>query len=302
MTPHSQSVNVKNDVFTIVNNRIIEQLEKGYVPWRQPWTGTGLPRNLITGRSYRGFNVLLLASLGFPLNIFLTLKQVNDLGGMVRKGEHSCPVVFWSQTEKINETTGEKEVKRVLRYYMVFNIDQCTDLPEDKIPEYKPKIDPIASCEDIVAGMPKKPVIEHKSQKAFYNPSTDIVNMPRMKTFTDSASYYMALFHELIHATGHESRLNRETLVQTTRRDSEPYAEEELVAQIGACFLAAHAGCTFNFENDVAYIQGWLAKLKNEKRFLLFASAKAQRAIDYILNLGDTEFAGSSNSADYEKE
>lgn len=286
MTTQSSQSNIKQDVFTIVSNRIIEQLEKGTVPWRQPWKSAGPPRNLITQRPYRGLNILLLATLGFTNNIFLTLKQINDLGGKVKKGEHACPVVFWSQKEEPGKEGGEKEVKRILRYYAVFNIEQCVGIPEDNIPEYRLNDnDPITACEEMLVAMPLKPKIQHKLQRAFYHSYSDTINMPKMKTFVDSESYYTVLFHELIHSTGHEDRLKRIAIMNPEEFASESYSEEELVAQIGACFLASHTGCSMkHFENDVAYIDGWLKKLKADKRFILFASSKAQKAVDYILN------------------
>lgn len=286
MTTQSSQTTMKSDVFTIVNNRIIQQLDKGVVPWRQPWIGAGAPRNLITGRPYRGLNVLLLASLDYPINLFLTLKQVNELGGKIKKGEHACPVVFWSQKDGESDEKGEKEVKRILRYYSVFNMEQCLDLPEDRIPVFESiHNDPIKECELVIEGMPMPPKIQNKGSEAFYNPITDSITMPKAKSFIDSEAYYTTLFHELIHSTGHLARLSREGITNPEKFGSEMYSEEELVAQIGACFLASHTGCSMkHFENDVAYIAGWLKKLKDDKRFLLFAASKAQRAVDYILN------------------
>jgi antirestriction protein ArdC len=286
MTTQSSQTNIKQDVFSIVTNRIIEQLEKGKVPWRQPWSEAGPPKNMITGRAYRGLNVLLLSSLGYPHNLFLTLKQINELGGVVKRGEHACPVVFWSQKETTKEGTEEKETKRILRYYSVFNIDQCISIPEERIPElFLNENVAIESCEAVVENMPQKPKIQHKGQEAHYVPKTDIINMPKLKSFVDSEAYYTALFHELIHSTGHGSRLNRESITNNEKYGSEAYSEEELIAQIGACFLSSQTGCSLkHFPNDVAYIQGWLSRLKGDKRLVLFASSKAQRATDFILN------------------
>lgn len=286
MTTQSSQPTVKSDVFTIVNNRIIEQLEKGVVPWRQPWIGAGAPRNLITGRPYRGLNVLLLASLGYQINLFLTLKQVNEMGGKIKRGEHACPVVFWSQKDGEPDEKGEKEVKRILRYYSVFNIEQCLDLPEDRIPVFESiHNDPIKECEMVIKGMPMPPKIQIKESEAFYNPTLDSITMPKAKSFIDSEAYYTVLYHELIHSTGHHTRLSREGITDPDKFGTEKYSEEELVAQIGACFLASNTGCSLkHFENDVAYIQGWLNRLKDDRRLLLFASSKAQRAADFILN------------------
>ncbi len=286
MTTQSSQSQIKQDVFTIVSNRIIELLEKGTVPWRKPWREATYPRNMITLRPYRGLNVLILASMGYANNWFLTLKQINELGGRVKKGEHAYPVVYWSEkTGKENEQ-GEKGTKRILRYYSVFNIEQCINIPENRIPDLQfNNNDPIRACEEVIENMQLKPIIKHKGQKAYYDPVLDFINMPKIKTFDDSESYYVTLFHEVVHSTGHAKRLNRKEVAEPNEYGSEPYSEEELVAQIGACFLASHTGCSMkHFENDVAYIDGWLKKLKADKRFILFASSKAQRAVDFILN------------------
>lgn len=303
MVTQSNQSTVKQDVFTIISNRIIELLEKGTVPWRQPWSDATYPRNMITVRPYRALNVLILASLGFANNWFLTLKQINDLGGRVKKGEHACPVVFWSVKEKENKESGQKEKKRILRYYSVFNIEQCIDIPENRIPDLNlNNNDAIQACEAVIDNMPLKPIIKHKGQKAYYDPVLDYINMPKIKSFIDSESYYVTLFHEVIHATGHQTRLNRDEVVNTNKYGSEPYSEEELVAQIGACFLASHTGCSLkHFENDVAYIDGWLKRLKSDKRFILFASSKAQKAVDYILNQQIGETPEESQPATAEK-
>jgi len=286
MATQTDKPTVKTDVFTIVNNRIIEQLEKGSIPWRQPWRELGPPRNLITGRPYRGINVLLLASLGYTSNLFLTLKQINELGGKVKKGEHGCPIVFWSQKAAKPEEEEKQDPKRILRYYSVFNVEQCIGIPEERIPVYDKSLnEQIKSCEDVVANMPLKPKIQHKGDEAFYHPEKDYINMPKLVAFDDSEAYYSTLYHEMVHSTGHKKRLNREGVMNFDTYGSDKYSEEELIAQVGACFLAFHTGCSMNhFANDVAYIDGWLKRLKADKRFLLFAASKAQRAVDYILN------------------
>jgi antirestriction protein ArdC len=277
---------VTQDVSTIITNRILLQLEHGTVPWRQTWRTAGRPKNMVTGRYYRGINVLLLSSMGFTENIFLTLKQVNELGGSIKKGVHACPVVFWSQKDVAKANSEEKEVKRVLRYYNVFNIEQCLHIPENRMEElHFNDAEPILACDKLVVNMPLCPKIYHKGGEAYYDTKNDTVTMPRMKTFTDSESYYVTLYHELIHATGHEKRLGRESIMHPEKFASDGYGEEELVAQIGACFLASLSGCTMaNFENDVAYIQHWMSRLRNDKRLLLSASSKAQQAVDFILN------------------
>lgn len=283
----------KLDVYSIVNDRILAQLEKGYLPWRQTWTKAGPPRNLISGHPYRGFNILLLASLCYPLNYFLTLKQINELGGRVKKGEHACPVIFWSRKEEETENEEEKKERIILRYYSVFNVEQCVGIPEEKIPlPETQKNDPLKECENLIQGMPQPPKLIHRGDQAYYDSSKDQITMPKIKFFEDSESYYSTLFHEIVHSTGHSSRLARPGITKGDGYDMDKYSEEELIAQIGACFLATLTGIAQkHFENDVAYIGGWLKRLKDDKRLLVFASSRAQYAVDFILgeNTGHPE-------------
>jgi len=277
----------KVDVYEVITSRIISHLEKGVVPWRQPWTKASVPRNLISLRNYRGINLWLLITLGYERNYFLTLKQINDLGGSVKKGEKACPIVFWTTLEPKEGEPVNGRQKSLLRYYNVFNIEQCKGIPEEKIPvnAMMVKNDPIKICEDIVANMPKKPKVYHKEHRAYYNPVLDYVNMPRLKSFESSEAYYDTLFHELVHSTAHESRLNRKDS-EEVKSGKEAYSFEELVAEIGACYLNSHAGIVNAvLENSVSYINAWLERLKNDKRMIIFASAKAQKATDFILDI-----------------
>lgn len=287
----NQKANIHPDVYEIVTNRIIEHLEKGVVPWQKPWTGGGLPKNLITGKQYRGINVWLLNSLNYSQNCFLTFKQVKELGGSVKKGEQSQIVIFWKWIEKENTQTKEIEKIPFLRYYNVFNIDQCTGIPKEKLPPViERKNDPIETCEKILNEMPKRPEIRHKEQSAYYNKQDDYVNMPKVETFVNSDSYYGALFHELVHSTGHKERLDRKELIQSKRFGSEDYAIEELTAEIGASYLKSYAGIPIEkLENNAAYIQSWLERLKKDKKFIVYASSQAQKATDFILNIRNEE-------------
>ncbi len=275
------------DVYTIVTNRIIEHLEKGVVPWQKPWTDAGLPKNLVTGKHYRGINVWLLNTLNYSQNSFLTFKQVKDLGGSIKKGEKAQEVIFWKWLEKENKETGEKEKVPILRYYNVFNIDQCSDIPKEKLPPVIERSNnPLEACEKIITEMPKRPDIRFKEHQAYYNKLNDYVNMPKMGTFTNSENYYSALFHELVHSTGHSERLNRKELTNNNSFGTKDYAVEELTAEMGASYLKSYAGIPIEqLENNASYIQVWLERLKNDKRFIVHASAQAQKATDYILNI-----------------
>ena len=240
-----ENTNTATDVYSIVTNRIIEQLEKQVIPWRKPWTEAGHPQNLLTRSPYHGMNVWMLASLGYSQNYFLTWKQLKAVGGSVKKGEKGHLVVFWKRLPQDHSAKGRDKQKpdSVLRYYFVFNIAQCDHLPEIyTMPYPQHDISLLGACEEIIERMPKCPVIRHSKAQAFYHPVEDYINMPKQGTFSSNDSYYGTLFHELIHSTGHSSRLNRKEVAEKDRYDSERYSIEELTAEIGACYLNSVAG------------------------------------------------------------
>ncbi|MEI6316375.1 MAG: zincin-like metallopeptidase domain-containing protein [bacterium] len=293
----NQTGNARKDVYAIINQKIIEQLEKGTVPWLIPWSDGGLPKNLMSGKSYRGINIMLLGSAGYPDNSFLTFKQLNEIGGKVKKGEKGHMVVFWdvvknnqNSIQDVENSSSQK--KAILRYYIVFNVSQCENIPERFLSTKDREVKEIPSCESVVQNMPQCPVIKHKEQRAYYHPKEDFVNIPKKKSFKSDASYYSTLFHELVHSTGHESRLNRQSLVNNARFGDETYSLEELVAEIGTCYLQSFTGITKEFEQSGAYIQGWLQRLKNDKRFIFTASHQSQKATDFILNVKQNEDGG----------
>jgi antirestriction protein ArdC len=282
-----------NDAYQVITDRIIAQLEKGVVPWQKPWQGgEQMPRNLVSGREYRGVNVFLLHAMCYESPFWLTYKQASALGGHVKKGEHACPVVFWKRLDVTDNTepTGKKAIP-FLRYYSVFNVAQCEDIPPDKIPVLngsQREHCPITEAENIVAAMPKKPEIRHGGGRACYSPSLDCVTIPKPEQFVSGQDYYSVLFHELTHSTGHASRLNRKGVSgsdgEWSAFGSTPYACEELVAEMGAAFLSGHAGIVERtLDNSAAYIQSWLARLKEDRRLIVQAAAQAQKAADFIL-------------------
>ncbi|HRH03426.1 MAG TPA: zincin-like metallopeptidase domain-containing protein [Bacteroidia bacterium] len=278
--------NTTKDIYQIVTNHIIEKLEKKIVPWQQPWTDSGLPRNLVSKKPYKGINVWLLNSLNYSQNYFLTFNQIKELGGSVKKGEKSQLVVFWKWLEKEDEKTKEVKKTPLLKYYTVFNIDQCTGIPKEKLPvKEERQNNPIEACEKVINEMPKKPIIQHNEQRAFYHTGEDYVNMPKLDSFVSIERYYGTLFHELVHATGHSERLNRKELLEQKGPQTRDYAIEELTAEMGASYLKSYTGIPHqNFEDNIAYIQHWLEKLKKDKKFIVHASGQAQKAVDYILN------------------
>ena len=277
----------RRDVYAIITEQIIERLERGTVPWQRPWQGGGLPLNLVSRKAYRGINVWMLASAGYVSPYWISFKQAKQLGGYVRKGEKSLPVVFWKVDEKPDPENPDATRKCfILRYYNAFNTEQC-DLPESvtaklALPEPK-EIDPIDACDQIVTAMPNPPAIEQGEPRAYYSPAIDRVNMPARGLFDGAAEYYSTLFHELGHSTGHRSRLDRETITDVCPFGSTNYSKEELIAEMTAAFLCGVCGIeNRTIDNSAAYVAGWLRKLRDDRRLVVIAAAQAQRAADYI--------------------
>jgi antirestriction protein ArdC len=285
------------DMYQIVTDKIIGMLEAGVVPWRRPWSSAGLPRNLVTKKPYRGLNHFLLSASKYVSPFWLTFKQANELGGSIRRGEQSTLIVFWKidQKEHSPQESGKQETHRrfLLRYYRAFNLEQC-DLPQgviDKLPKVEThEHDPIDEAEWIVANMPQRPALETAGSKAFYNLLTDRVTIPPRELFTTAEEYYATLLHELTHSTGHPTRLARETITEAAPFGSATYSKEELCAEMGSAFLCAEAGISsVVIENQAAYVAGWLSKLREDRKLLVYAAAQAQKAADFILGRNVTD-------------
>jgi antirestriction protein ArdC len=267
-----------------ITERIVELMQKGTVPWRQPCDilQTGWPRNLVTQKPYRGINTFLLMSMGYESTNWLTFRQATQLGGNVKKGEKSCPVVFWKQFQITDDETEELKKIPLLRLYHVFNVAQCEGLKNVPAPDASTFA--ITDAAEIVANMPQLPTIKEGMSHAYYTPINDIVGIPSPQRFRSKADYYATLFHELVHATGHEKRLRRQSIMERNGYGSDPYCKEELIAELGSAFLCGHAGIierTVN--NSAAYIKSWLRQLQNDQTLIVYAAAQAQKAADYIL-------------------
>jgi antirestriction protein ArdC len=258
------------DLYTEITKQIMDMLDKGVVPWRSPIMGRGTaghPKNLNTGKKYRGVNIFLLAftawAKAFTSSYWLTFNQCRERGGNVKKGEKASMVVFWKQYETEDRHTHEPTTVPVLRYYNVFNADQW---------------------EKIAQGYADGPAIEHGGAKAFWRPITDIVYLPEPTRFMTGEEYYSTLFHELAHSTGHSKRLDRKLDTEPKPFGTPDYGKEELIAEMAAAFLCGHAGIKpIVIENQAAYIQGWLKQLKNDKKLVISAASAAQKAADWVL-------------------
>lgn len=273
------------DVYSVVTDRIIQQLERGVIPWQKPWTGVQSGAySGTTGKPYSLLNQMILSKPG----AYFTFNEATKRGGKIRKGEKSSMIVFWKQVT-ISETdpaTGElkERIVPMLRYFNVFHQDQIDGITINTPAPVEHE--PIEEAEKIIKHYTAREglTIQHqRGNEAFYSPLGDYIVLPLMEQFPELAEYYSTAFHEITHSTGHRSRLNR--LKTTAHFGNEDYSKEELIAEIGAAALANFAGIETQrtLKNSAAYIQSWLRALKNDKRLIVGASAAAQKAVDYIL-------------------
>ena len=273
---------MRQDIYQEITDRIIHELESGNIPWHCSWRPEAWRhRNMITGRPYRGINAILLNILPYDSPFWLTMRQLKALGGELKPGASGTNVVFWKLVEKKDLT----EIP-VLRFYRIYNLETIIGIPASKIPALPPKstfaFNPIEAAEEILAGYDGPKVI-HQGDSACYSPSLDQIRMPKRHCFENEEEYYSTLFHEETHSTGHKSRLNRPGM-DNIQFGSETYSKEELIAEMGAAFLCAYSGIeNATIQNSGAYIRGWLERLKNDKKLVIQAAQKAQKAVDFIL-------------------
>ena len=278
-------------VYEMVTDRIIEQLESGVIPWEKPWAGVRSGAfNRVSKKSYSLLNQMLLKHEGE----YATFKQWQDLGGKIRKGEKSEIIVFWKVLPiEEEQEDGEKVTKQIplLRYINVFHISQVDGvepLPKEELND----LEPIEKAEKVLKDYWTREniTVEHiKGNRAFYSPTRDMICLPLFEQFTDSNEYYSTAFHESVHSTLQESRCNRaeERKNKLVAFGSEEYSKEELVAELGSANLMNIIGIETkkSFRNSSAYIQNWLSVLKNDVKFIVSASSKAEKAVNYILSI-----------------
>lgn len=299
-TNPTKTKKVKRDLYAEVTNQIISLLEKGITPWRQTWSSYGLARNYVTNHIYRGINRLLLNNTQYSIPYFMTFRQVKQLNGKIKKGAKADQAYYFSiyykdEHNKIISVEEAQQLKkegktiktfRLLKYFNIYNIANIEGI-EFNIPEVQLKENKqIEKFESIIKDMPNRPEIQfNNANEAYYNPILDYINMPDIKQFETSEEYYVTLFHELVHSSGYKSRLNRKGITQAHQFASIPYSEEEIIAEMGAAFLSAEVGINYDavVENNAAYLQGWLNKLKADKRFIFKVSGQVQQATRYIL-------------------
>ena len=287
-----------------ISQQIVIALESGNVPpWRRPWRvgpNAGAPANVVSKKPYRGINPILLdvaaARHGLTSKWWATFRQWKDLGGKVMRrpadvpeGRWGTTIVFWTPVTKTEQDAeGDEKTDRyfVMRSYTVFNVDQVeggqldhlragmadTDGDSASSIDYEPAEEAIDAT-----GVS----IRYGGGQAYYSPTHDYIQVPPKATFTEPIDYYETVFHELVHATEHPSRLN------WSRKESDnSYAMGELVAEIGACYLARElrVPASENLTNHVAYLSNWLKAMKDDPKFIFTASSQSSKAADYLLS------------------
>jgi antirestriction protein ArdC len=289
----ARAVEPRMSLYDEVTRRIIDELEAGRVPWVQPWsrsaTGPALPRNALTARPYSGVNLLILwgavIAHDYPSQSWLTFKQARDAGGAVIKGEHGTTVVyadrFTPEAEKARARESGDTAKAIpfLKRFTVFNVAQCEGLREglasDPVPLPEREIVPVAEAIIAASGVD----FRIGGSRACYAPALDIVQVPPQPAFFAQVDYYRTALHELTHATGHHSRLNRD---QTASFGSTDYACEELIAEMGSAFLCAALGIEPTVRH-ADYLGSWLDVLREDNRAIFRAASAATKAADWLL-------------------
>ena len=282
---------MKRDLYSEVTARIIAELEAGAAPWIKPWSataGANTPCNAVTYRPYSGCNVVLLwmaQAAGYRTPRYLTFKQALELGGNVRKGMHGYTVFFVKQLQVRDKDgdDGDTKIVPIMRAYTVFNVDQCECLPDRVLTLGEVKVrnpDERDATIDEFLGSSGVEIREGMGE-AYYRPGADFISLPRFEAFKSAATFYGTAFHELGHATGHKSRLDRDL---RGRFGEKAYAAEELIAELCAAFLCAE----FSLDGELrhaGYIQSWIGLLKADSRAFFTACSKAQAAADYLRGL-----------------
>jgi len=289
-------------VYTRVTAEIIAALERGVVPWHQPWTTTNAPpMNLVSRRPYRGINAVTTWAAQYASPWWLSWLQIQHLGGHVRRGEKGSVIVFFKRRHSRGQGLATEEgfdqqephdtyrFPFIVRYTHVWNVEQTEGLDAQVPVVARPSIAADAQAEAVLAAWAQRPGMQYGSSRACYNPSRDLVQMPDRQWFESTSAYYGVLWHECVHATGHVSRLGRFTPdTRCAPFGSVDYSFEELIAELGAAFLCGHLGLASRIESHAAYIEHWLTVFRANTRVLVQAATQAQRAVDLILGVTGT--------------
>lgn len=288
---------LKSDIQQTITDRLISIMEKGELPWSCPWQRDGdhpMPYNFGTKAGYNGINILLLWSelmeKSYSCNGWLTFKQASELGGKVIRGEKSTKIIYFQMVERRRQKNSDDQVfYPMLRQFNVFNLDQIEGIDVERKPfvpldvedekalnAFNQRIDQYC----INTGL----TVKHKGQQAYYSPAVDLIKMPQFERFNSQSDYLATYTHELIHSTGHKTRLARfDADSGSFNVKREAYAFEELVAELGSAFLCGEFGIKGQHEQHASYLQFWLKHLKDDKSFIFKAAAKASKASEFFL-------------------
>lgn len=282
------------DWYQEVTDRIVATLEAGTVPWVKPWSGKfghhgAMAYNGASGRPYHGINAVLLGMSPYASCEWFTFNQAKELGGCVRKGEKGSPIVFFKEIrlgEDKREDDKDDGKRLLIRGWHVFNRDQIDGLPDSKRENAPaPKAEPDGRRADVDAVIKATgATIRHGGDRACYRsgPGVDEILMPIPAAFCDFGAYYATATHELGHWTGHAARLDRDL---SNRFGSHKYAAEELIAEMTSAFLCARLGIDGKLQHP-EYIASWLDVMKADKRAVVTAASKAQKAALFIMPEG----------------
>ncbi len=280
-----------SEIYKQITEKIISNLETAG-GWKKMWS---MPSCVsLNGHFYTGVNKLILGTDKYETPVYGTFEQIRHHGGMVRKGEKASMVVFVKRTKAEDKETKEEKTLFLLRYYFVFNVAQADfdDIGKEYIQKLVGKIgerkDNVFNrdAEQVIADWHQKPkmIFSHKEDRAYYSPSSDLISVPAIEYFKDSASYYETLFHEIIHSTGHSSRLNRFEN-GSGKFGSVEYSKEELVAEMGAAYMCAVCNIDNDIKNTAAYIKSWAQVLRDNYQWVFHAAGKAEMAANFVLNV-----------------
>jgi antirestriction protein ArdC len=296
--PQEPRANLYDDVTA----KIIAELEAGRFPWVQPWgevgaTAPGLPRNALTGRPYSGVNVLILWGAvitgAYPSQSWLTFRQALEAGGSVRKGEKGTTVVYADrfiprgEAERAERADEDPRAIPFLKRFTIFNVAQCEGLRPGLAvdPAPLPERAIVPTAEALIKA--SNADFRIGGDKAFYVPALDYIQVPPQPAFFDQVNFYRTALHELTHWAGGARRLARD---QSGAFGSKPYAQEELVAEMGSAFLCAALGIVPTVRH-ADYLAGWLDVLRADNRAIFRAASAASKAADYLIALRDAAMA-----------
>lgn len=286
-----------NKLYQEVTDKIVQFIESNQcLPWEKPWNSLTPPSNYMTRNPYHGINLLLTSLAPFTHQYWLTFNQCRSLGGKVKKGEKSTPIIYFSR--KQFEEDGEDKSFSFLKKYSIFNIEQ-TDLniPKEEVKELG-EFESIKACENIVDGYKDGPSISHDTSIAYFDPKLDVIRLPSKGSFKSNLGYYSTLFHEFGHSSGSIFRLARDGVTKPTKFKSILYSKEEIIAELCSSFLSASVGVTIDKEikSSADYINSYISAFKNDPKLIVQASAQAQKACNYILGI-KAKYQNNSNQA-----